>query len=71
MDSDDLEKLREKLILKYGGSSIMNSKKAVQEYQSISVLEAFKIPGVIWYTLDFMCLKSLNYGILFWFPKFL
>jgi len=32
MDSDDLEKLREKLILKYGGSSIMNSKKAVQEY---------------------------------------
>ena len=27
MDSDDLEKLREKLVLKYGGSSVSTSKK--------------------------------------------
>ncbi|KAL4444821.1 hypothetical protein ABPG74_016029 [Tetrahymena malaccensis] len=71
MDADDLERLREKLQLKYGSSGIINPTRVKEEYKGITVYEALQIPGVIWYTVDFMCLKGLNYGILFWFPKFL
>ncbi|KAL4493656.1 hypothetical protein ABPG72_004149 [Tetrahymena utriculariae] len=71
MDADDLERLREKLQLKYGSFGIINPTRVKEEYKGITVYEAFQIPGVIWYTVDFMCLKGLNYGILFWFPKFL
>lgn len=39
MSNDDLENLREKLILKYGGSSgVMNSKKGTEKYPSISII---------------------------------
>ncbi|EGR29931.1 major facilitator superfamily protein, putative [Ichthyophthirius multifiliis] len=38
----------------------------------ISISQAFyTIPGLFWHTLTMMFLKALNYGILFWYPKFL
>lgn len=39
--------------------------------KGISFWEAFKIPGLIRYSLVFACVKSSNYGLLFWLPDYL
>ena len=38
---------------------------------AISFCEAWQIPGVFVYAVDFACVKLLNYGMLFWLPYFL
>lgn len=39
--------------------------------QGINFFEAWKIPGVLSYSLAFACVKLLLYGMLFWLPFFL
>lgn len=58
-------------------SGLLNSvKKApdpvdVDALPAISVLDAWRIPGVLAYALSYACLKSANYACFFWLPLFL
>lgn len=39
--------------------------------KGIGFWEAWKIPGVLQYSLSYMCLKFANYGVMLWLPLFL
>ncbi|KAL4449889.1 hypothetical protein ABPG74_015008 [Tetrahymena malaccensis] len=51
--------------------NIQPQEQGDEKLKTLTVKQALMIPGVPFFILGFMCLKSLNYGLIFWLPKYL
>ncbi|KAL4499139.1 hypothetical protein ABPG72_017041 [Tetrahymena utriculariae] len=51
--------------------NIQPQEQGDEKLKTLTVKQALMIPGVPFYILGYMCLKSLNYGLIFWLPKYL
>ncbi|EAS00768.2 MFS transporter (macronuclear) [Tetrahymena thermophila SB210] len=51
--------------------NIQPQEQGDEKLKTLTIKQALMIPGVPFFILGFMCLKSLNYGLIFWLPKYL
>jgi OPA family glycerol-3-phosphate transporter-like MFS transporter 3 len=60
-----------KLSIKDKPQTILTESLIPTSTAKLSFLEAWKVPGVIWCSLCYSCVKLLNYGFLLWLPFYL
>uniref|UniRef100_A0A7N8X933 Sugar phosphate exchanger 3 n=1 Tax=Mastacembelus armatus TaxID=205130 RepID=A0A7N8X933_9TELE len=51
--------------------SVQQTEESLECSQAISFFQAFRLPGVVPYSLAYACLKLVNYSFFFWLPFYL